>query len=251
MKAREIILVIFVFFLFVITSIGIGFFFKSLNYDGAFYINMEITFLIFIFILIKKWKIDIIEKIKKVSFIRSIQISILSMILLLLYPVINLPNLITSISDFKIGIMEPEIFHFETHEQIPINQYYYITRLVLISPILEELFYRGILYSKIRLNASGKTSIIISSLLFGLSHPGSEQFFVTFIGGLILGVLYEKNKNLLECILLHIFMNTLTLFFKINYTTENHFLICLIYLTLIIGGIFILKNYILKVKPNE
>jgi hypothetical protein len=80
----------------------------------------------------------------------------------------------------------------------------------LISPVVEEVFFRGILYRGLRQLLDVWVSILIISLLFSLIHLHfSGQALVPFLGSLIFCVGYEKNKAISTPVLLHIGGNIL------------------------------------------
>jgi membrane protease YdiL (CAAX protease family) len=77
---------------------------------------------------------------------------------------------------------------------------------VLIGPVAEEIFFRGVLYGFFR-RWGIPAAIILSTLLFVLphSHTSGPLIPVTqLIGGLLFAVAYEIEKNLLVPITIHI-----------------------------------------------
>ena len=76
---------------------------------------------------------------------------------------------------------------------------------VLIGPIAEEIFFRGILYSFFR-KWGIPMAVMISTLLFVLSHAqtsGSILPVTQIIGGILFAISYEVEKNLLVPITIH------------------------------------------------
>ena len=76
---------------------------------------------------------------------------------------------------------------------------------VLIGPLAEEIFFRGILYSFFR-RWGIPTAILLSTLLFVLPHThasGSIIPVTQLIGGLLFAIAYEVEKNLLVPITIH------------------------------------------------
>lgn len=74
---------------------------------------------------------------------------------------------------------------------------------VLIGPIAEEIFFRGILYGFLR-RWGVLTAIVFSTLLFVLPHTSGTIIPVTqLIGGILFAVAYEVEKNLLVPIIVH------------------------------------------------
>lgn len=73
----------------------------------------------------------------------------------------------------------------------------------IISPVTEELFFRGVVYGFLR-RWGALSAIIFSSLAFVLAHMNFTGFFFIQVAGAILFALaYEVEKNLLVPITLH------------------------------------------------
>lgn len=76
-----------------------------------------------------------------------------------------------------------------------------------ISPVAEEFFFRGILYGYLR-RWGVWVAVIISTLLFTLAHaPGGSVPLPQLVGGLLFALAYEKEKNLLVPITIHVLGN--------------------------------------------
>ncbi len=80
---------------------------------------------------------------------------------------------------------------------------------VLLHPVLEEIFFRGIIFSLLRTRYSLWFSIFFSSLLFGLIHLLPLQIISAGLGGALLAWLYERCGTLWVPILLHAINNLL------------------------------------------
>ncbi|HYA03586.1 MAG TPA: CPBP family intramembrane glutamic endopeptidase [Syntrophobacteria bacterium] len=77
----------------------------------------------------------------------------------------------------------------------------------LISPVAEELFFRGLLYSFLR-RWGVPAAVLVSSLIFVLCHPGSHGLRLTqALGGILFAVAYEVERNLLVPITIHVLGN--------------------------------------------
>ena len=84
---------------------------------------------------------------------------------------------------------------------------FYITSC-LLSPMAEELIFRGIVYRKMRNEWNMWICIFIVSLFFALIHLFfNNKIFIPFLGSLIFCLGYEKTKFILTPILLHIIGN--------------------------------------------
>ncbi len=79
----------------------------------------------------------------------------------------------------------------------------------VISPIFEEIFFRGFCYPILR-NHWGKIwGMILSSAFFAGIHHSGFVFWPIFILGMALAFLYEKRRSLIASITLHITHNSL------------------------------------------
>ena len=76
---------------------------------------------------------------------------------------------------------------------------------LLVGPIAEEIFFRGILYGFFR-KWGIPAAVILSTLLFVLPHSHTSGLAIPvtqFIGGILFAVAYEIEKNLLVPITIH------------------------------------------------
>ncbi len=78
---------------------------------------------------------------------------------------------------------------------------------VIVGPIHEELLYRGVIQRFLRTKYSGRVSILISSIIFGLAHIHPGLILSSFVLGLFLGYIYHKWDNLWYAIILHMLIN--------------------------------------------
>ena len=113
---------------------------------------------------------------------------------------------------------------------------------VIISPICEELIFRGVLLSKLKLFVPTTFAIAISSLLFGSLHSfGGIISAVVF--GICMAILYLKTDNICVPILTH-FLNNL--FAEIiRYLDFNNFLFTNGYVITVVSILAIVSAIIL------
>lgn len=81
---------------------------------------------------------------------------------------------------------------------------------VIFAPIVEEIFYRGIIFKKMLESYSLTISILITSFLFALMHWNLESLLAYFLIGLAFTYIYYLTKALWLNILLHGFYNLLS-----------------------------------------
>ena len=91
--------------------------------------------------------------------------------------------------------------------------------VILIFPVLEELFFREIIQKRLKKNYTTLVKIIITTFLFSLIHfPFVEivlgdqniyykSFFTSIFGGFLLAFIFEKSKSIEPTLLLHIIWN--------------------------------------------
>lgn len=77
------------------------------------------------------------------------------------------------------------------------------------APVLEELFFRGILLKGLLRNYRPAVAIGQSALLFGLMHMSPSQSIATALMGVVLGWLYYRTGSVRLCIGLHMLNNLL------------------------------------------
>ena len=78
---------------------------------------------------------------------------------------------------------------------------------ILISPISEELIFRGVFLNRLQLVVPTVFAVLISSLLFALLHSYGS-ITSAFVFGICMAILYLKNGNVLVVIFAH-FLNNL------------------------------------------
>ena len=77
----------------------------------------------------------------------------------------------------------------------------------MIIPIMEELVFRGLIYKRMRRNATFFRAAMYSCLFFGFYHGNAVQFIYAVLCGLLLAYLYEKYGSLKAPVLAHMCMN--------------------------------------------
>ena len=96
--------------------------------------------------------------------------------------------------------------------------------VILIAPIAEEMFFRGILYPTIKKIARPSLALWSTALLFAIMHMNASGF-VSFVAlAVLLTLIYETTDNLLAPILTHSFFNTVNFIYLLNEESFNQFL---------------------------
>ena len=77
----------------------------------------------------------------------------------------------------------------------------------IISPVAEEIFFRGVLYGYFR-RWGMWTALLLSTLLFVMAHAIFHRIpLPQIVGGILFAVAYEKEKNLMVPIIIHVLGN--------------------------------------------
>ena len=108
-----------------------------------------------------------------------------------------------------INNIDTEPINYATDSLKQVSGYAFI-KSVILAPILEELFFRKILFKRLLKQNSFVISVIVSSLCFASIH-GLPNVLPTFIFGVICCLIYNYTKNILYPILLHFTGNLITL----------------------------------------
>lgn len=108
--------------------------------------------------------------------------------------------------------------------------------IVIIIPIVEELCFRGITFSRLNRRLCAPLAIIIQGIIFGAAHMNLFQGIYAGLLGIILGFLYFKYRNLTLVIILHIAFNFLNgIIYQImnmKYIAQNKYIVLSIFILL-------------------
>ena len=78
---------------------------------------------------------------------------------------------------------------------------------VLITPFLEELLHRGVVFGRLRRRMDMWPAVIISALVFAVLHFNIVQFIYAFLLGIVFALFVEKTGKLYPAILAHVVAN--------------------------------------------
>ncbi len=91
----------------------------------------------------------------------------------------------------------------------------YLLIACLVGPVMEEIFFRGLLQQCLRVFAGRVASVLISAAVFAAAHAFVAGGFnpVTHVaGGLLFAFLYEKSKSLFAPLIVHVAGNSAIMF---------------------------------------
>jgi len=82
---------------------------------------------------------------------------------------------------------------------------------VVVAPLAEEVFYRGVLFRWLRAKRSLATSAALSGLIFGAAHFDLSLLLPLAVVGAGLAVLYARSRSLWPCYIAHACLNATSL----------------------------------------
>lgn len=91
--------------------------------------------------------------------------------------------------------------------QNSIQSIIYVLSVAIITPVKEEILFRGILYRFLEKRYNFLVSIMISSFVFGILHGG--LLITATIMGMVFAMLYKKTQSIIPGIILHVVWNLL------------------------------------------
>ena len=79
--------------------------------------------------------------------------------------------------------------------------------VVVLAPVFEELFFRGLFYPSLRRVVGPRSAIVLNGLVFGLLHFQPLFMISLILVGIVLAYLYEKTDSLVAPIMTHSLYN--------------------------------------------
>ncbi len=82
-------------------------------------------------------------------------------------------------------------------------------QMTIMAPILEEMWYRGMVMESLRPYGNG-FAIFISAILFGLTHSNFAQFFYAAALGIFLGYIAVSTRSIVTTTIMHAMFNSIS-----------------------------------------
>lgn len=115
----------------------------------------------------------------------------------------------------------------------------------LITPIAEELMFRGIIYGLMRSMMSVKAAMVLSALLFGLYHMNVVQGIYGFVMGCLMVYAYEYFGTFKAAVFIHITANVLAYCMRYSGLAASGFVswpACIVFLAVAAAGLLLLHR---------
>jgi hypothetical protein len=124
----------------------------------------------------------------------------------------------------------------------------------LLTPVLEELVYRGIIFARLKRMLGFIPAMLLSALIFAIMHFNLVQFVYALLFGMVLVVFMEKTGHLYGAVLGHITANALAVIRTetgfLDRTVDGSVQAWLLSAGCLIAGILLLGWYVLR-KPIQ
>ena len=118
-------------------------------------------------------------------------------------------NGINSITLYSLSFVVPTYVESKINEEYATSissWIFFAVSALIFAPIMEELFFRGIIFQKIAISKNVLTGLFISAILFAVIHFRYD-LIPLFLMGIISATLYFKNKQLASPIIYHFTYN--------------------------------------------
>ena len=224
------------------------------KYNGIFGILLFLLFIIIFYLFYSK-DLKIIFTYKKLNFSFVVKGLIYLSSIMTIYYIISfifdnsfLFNFFKYFNDVLTGKKNITIYDILILEKSlrPCFEPFMFIATVIISPIFEEILYRGLMYNKLKEISNAFIGVLISSILFALLHIPKYGFgintFFLFLVGILLTYCYEKTDNIYVPILVHSINN----FFIFLFNYVYFYFLIIIYFIIFIAGIIIAIQEIKK-----
>lgn len=122
----------------------------------------------------------------------------------------------------------------------------------LLIPIMEEVLFRGYIFSRLEKAMPSIVAALISSVVFGICHGGLVWAIWAFLLGMFICVVRIKSRSIVPGIIIHIIMNTYAMVVSYFPVLEN-ITYAVMYTLTAVGGILMAVYVvgILKDKNNS
>ena len=144
-----------------------------------------------------------IRKSENIHFLKKMNSSIKRLILI--WPLLLLISFFTN--QFFNEFREQDLVSKVLELRISYELLNIVVLAVIISPVLEEIFFRRLMYRSLKKKFGVLLACTITSFLFAVVHLNLYAFPVLFVLSIILIIIYEKDNTIFSPMLLHSIFN--------------------------------------------
>lgn len=169
---------------------------------------LPVVSVLFAIYLSKRWKIRLSFKFDEYFFRKFILVISATVIYFIVIFPVSFPII------FAKNIFEGRIQTLAINHSALSNDYSFLLLInsVIVAPIVEEILFRGLIHCRLKRYFSHKTSLILSSLIFAISHYNPSRIVRTFLFGLLFGSVYDRSGSLIFSIIAHSLINLFVFF---------------------------------------
>lgn len=183
--------------------------FNSLMMLNTFVIDIVAAIVIFYFVAVKSKEGLCALGLKLRSFFKDVFSGITAYIMILpfLLAVLLLSIMVLNL----LGYTPPPqpVFEAFMEERRTNILFLLIIFVSVLGPIIEEIFFRGFMYSAIKKRFGVIAAVLLSASLFSLLHANIVGFFSIMVLGALLAYLYETTGSLISSMTVHIIHNSI------------------------------------------
>ncbi|ATD54337.1 type II CAAX endopeptidase family protein [Clostridium chauvoei] len=194
----------FIFFASLIFSIALQ---EKLAFNDDIGFSLALLISTFFFLLALK-----IEKKKPIEFLRLRKVNFK------LLPSLIFLSVIILLFEIGLGNLLHEIFTSPISDDMDLC-FFSVLHILILAPICEEIFFRGIIFAKLKNIMPLSLAIFIQAFLFGFLHGGLSghiiQALIITISGIVLGLVYHYTENLSMSISFHFINNFIVMILNI------------------------------------
>lgn len=189
----------------------------TLKYNLPVEIGEMFSVLIFLIIIILFIKKNCFKKtIEEKHPLLSIDLLFITVILTICFRVFSDPTY--RFSEIIHGLYSEEVY---SNPEISFDLLIYAIRIIFLQSLFEELLFRKILFQQLLIRYSNLlTAILISSILFALTHLGFDSLLPNFLFGCFAAYIFYLSRSIIYPILFHIISNGIWLYIHLN--TEKY-----------------------------
>ena len=225
---------------------------RSETYKSYAYLIMSVSlcFMLLFILYLYKLKLKDIIKFSKFNFgfvIRLVFIQLSMPFILNINSSKDISLIFNSIKFWFEALQGKRLVIYQTlfKSQIDLNSFM-LMYIIIVGPIVEEIFYKHVIYDKLKTVTSVRIAAMITGLLFFCGHMPYYELKINILSLLFLGLLttycYEKTNTVWTSIIIHSAYNAYVTFIPIT-KLDLHILI---YLTFFVTALVIITIDVIK-----
>lgn len=163
---------------------------------------------------------------------------------------LSLVFIINGILGIVIAVTELDLTYIPASMYESYSLIFLLITVGVIAPVFEELFFRGLILGRLLRAYGASLAVLISGIIFSISHLNLSQSLFVFPIGLLCGILVVHTKSVFSAVWLHIVYNVANIYLvKMSFFQYNslQLLIMVVFGT---GLLVFAMNQVKSVTPN-